>query len=157
MNNDQKLGNMSEGEYRDLEAAPLQNTENDAAEIPTALNDDAMENSIDREILNADLDDMAPPLDTDAKLTTGEGFTEVLESDLNADLSEGGPAYGHIHVPDTLANAELSDGGPSYGHIHVPEMIASDTPGEIDIEDMEENDLQGTGIPADALLDPLED
>lgn len=143
MNNDQKLNNMSETDFRDLEAAPLQNSPISEPQIPAALsnalNDDALETSIDNDILSADLDDVAP-IDLDADLLndapTGEGYTEVLESDLNQ---------------------ELSDGGPSHGHIHTPDMIASDTPGEIDIEDMEESDLEGTGIPADALLDPLED
>ena len=134
MNNDQKFGNMSEGEFRDLEAAPLQSANDDVANA-SSLNDDALENSIDTDVLNADLDDLAP-VDLNADLPTGEGFQEVLESDLDE---------------------ELSDGGPSHNHIHVPDMIASDTPGEIDIEDMEEGDLAGTGIPADALLDPLED
>lgn len=135
MNNDQKFANMSVTDFRDLEAAPLQNAPASEPKIPAAFSDDAVKNSIDNDILNADLDDTTD-VDLDADLTNNEGFTEVLESDLDE---------------------ELSDGGPSHGHIHTPDMIASDTPGQIDIEDMEEGDLEGTGIPADALLDPLED
>lgn len=135
MNDDQKFGNMSEGEFRDLEAAPLQSAPNDDVANASSLNDDALENTIDKDILNADLDDVVES-DLDADLPVGQGYREVLESDLDE---------------------ELSDGGPSHNHIHAPDMIASDTPGEIDIEDLEEGDLAGTGIPADALLDPLED
>ncbi len=139
MNDDQKLANMSQDEFRDLQEAPLQNAPtSQKTEIPTSLNDDALETSIDRDILSADLDDPTP-VDLDADLDapiSGVGFVEVLESDLNE---------------------EISDGGISHNHIHAPDMIASDTPGEIDIEDLEEGDLEGTGIPADALLDPLED
>ena len=98
MNDDQKLSNMSEGEFRDLEDAPLQNTPadnaNDAANA-TSLNDDALENSIDADILNADLDDPTP-IDLDAdlpkgELVNGEGFTEVLESDMDEELSDWRP------------------------------------------------------------------
>ncbi len=134
MNDDKKFGNMSKGEFRDLEAAPLQRT-TDETKNASALNDDALENAVDKDILSADLDDPVES-DLDADLPEGEGYREVLESDLDE---------------------ELTDGGPSHDHIHAPDMIASDTPGEIDIEDLEEGDLEGTGIPADALLDPLED
>lgn len=143
MNDDKKFGNMSEGEFRDLQDAPLQqpadqNADNSATDIPVGLNDDALEISIDKDILAADLDDVdaLAPVDLNENLQGGEGYVEVLESDLDE---------------------ELSDGGPSHDHIHAPDMDAPDTPGEIDIEDLQEGDLEGTGIPADALLDPLED
>ncbi len=138
MNDDKKFGNMSEGEFRDLQDAPLQQPAQEDADIPTALNDDAVEISIDKDILAADLDDVddLAPVDLDENLEGGKGYVEVLESDMDE---------------------ELSDGGPSHDHIHAPDMIAPDTPGEVDIEDLEEGDLEGTGIPIDALLDPLED
>ena len=138
MNDDKRFGNMSEGEFRDLQETPLQQPANEDADIPVALNDDALQIAVDKAILDADLDDVdaLAPVDLDENLPAGEGYVEVLESDLGE---------------------ELSDGGPSHDHIHAPDMIAPDTPGEVDIEDLEEGDLEGTGIPADALLDPLED
>lgn len=145
MNDDNTFSNMTEADFRALEAAPL--TKTDVAAPQTSSDvletlDNALAEDIDVEIALADLDDKvlntaplyAAPEDEDD--VPAGGFREILESDLDE---------------------QLSDGGRSPKHIHSPVMIAVDTPGQIDIEDMQESDLEGTGIPADALLDPLED
>lgn len=145
MNDDNTFGNMAEADFRALEEAPLTKTgaaapQNNSDILETLDNDLAEE--IDTEIALADLDEEvlntesldAKPEDEDD--VPAGGFREILESDLDE---------------------EMTDGGRSPNHIHSPDMIASDTPGQIDIEDMQESDLEGTGIPADALLDPLED
>ena len=143
MNDDKTFGNMAEADFRALQEAPLTKNQGDApqtetdSERPNALYDD-----IDIEVALADLDDPVANAETlsfmpeDENDVPREGFREILESDLDE---------------------PLSDGGRSHDSIHAPDMIASDTPGEIDIEDLDENALEGTGIPADALLDPLEE
>lgn len=145
MNDDKMLGNLSEDEFRNLQEAPLQKIEDAAPQTNSDILetlDNSMaedidatiaESDLDEEILNTETLDAAPEDEDDVP---AGGFREVLESDLGE---------------------SLSDGGPSLDHIHSPDMDAPDTPGEIDIEDLEESDLEGTGIPADALLDPLED
>ena len=58
MNDDKKFGNMSEGEFRDLQEAPLQQPASEGADIPIGLNDDALNMAVDKDILAADLDDV---------------------------------------------------------------------------------------------------
>lgn len=109
-------------------AAPPQDDEN----VATSLNTDALEAAVDDEIARADLDDQTleeTEIETDDDLSTS-GFDVVLQSD-------------------------LADDGAH--RIHSPELSAPDTPGEIDIEDLDESDLDGTPLPDDARLDPIED
>jgi hypothetical protein len=147
MNDDSKFGNMAEGEFRNLQEAPLQNTPDAAArnaqidDLPAGFSADALGNQIDEDIEIADLDEEVlltdeALADVDGDIPANAGFREILETDLGE---------------------ALSDGGESFAHIHSPDMDAPDTPGEIDIEDLQEGDLEGTGIPADALLDPIEE
>jgi hypothetical protein len=145
MNDDKTFGNMAEEDFRALQEAPL--TKNDAADPQTGsdISEDlqnVLANDIDADIENADLDD---PIENGETLT----FTPEDEDDV--------PAGGFREILESDLDEPLSDGGLSRDHIHSPDMDAPDTPGEIDIEDLEEGDLEGTGIPSDALLDPLEE
>ncbi|HEX8550667.1 MAG TPA: hypothetical protein VF681_03840 [Abditibacteriaceae bacterium] len=65
---------------------------------------------------------------------SGEGFQEVLESDMDESFTDGGP----------------SDG------IHSPEMSDMNNPGEIDIDGLDEDAVMDL-LPPDARLDPIED
>ncbi|RYG68518.1 hypothetical protein EON80_11505 [bacterium] len=53
----------------------------------------------------------------------------------------------------TMTDLQAGEDGP---RLHSPEMSDYDAPGEIDIEELDENALSDTDIPRDALLDPLE-
>lgn len=145
MNNDKTFGNMAEADFRALQEAPLTKNEDAAPQTGSDVSENlqnALANDIDADIESADLDE---PIENAETLT----FTPEDEDDV--------PRGGFREILESDLDQPLSDGGRSRDHIHAPDMIASDTPGEIDIEDMEEGDLEGTGIPADALLDPLED
>lgn len=148
MDTNDKLDDISTTEFRDLEEAPLgapaaSNAEDDddAGLMPTAV--DAADVDVDSDLArvlgdDTDADVSGADMDDETILDEGErpsdamstpAFDVVLESDLNE--------------PDT--------------HIHSPDLDAPNVPGEIDIEDLDESDLEGAGLPPDALLDPLED
>lgn len=145
MNNDTKLSNLSEAEFRNLQEAPLEKT--DAAAPQT--NQDLLE-TLDNSLAE-DIDDTIAQADLDRDIIISQTLDAMPEDEDDV------PAGGFREVLESDLGEELTDGGVSHNHIHSSDMIASDTPGQIDIEDMDERDLEGTGIPADALLDPLED
>ena len=111
----------------DLNATIIDDTTDDVS-----LNDNALQTEIDDEIARADMDD--------------QSLSEV-EATPDADLST--PAY------DVILASDLDDDGAH--RIHSPELSAPDTPGEVDIEDLDESALDGTPIPPDARLDPIEE
>lgn len=63
--------------------------------------------------------------------------------------SEDGLEPMEIPMTDTLNESDMPG-------LHSPVMSDLDTPGRIDIEEMDESALADTDIPRDALLDPLE-
>ncbi len=89
-------------------------------------------------------------LDDELLEETGDDF-DFLEDDLNAadDEFEGDAASGN-EIP-------LSDIETEPDFLTSPEMSDNNTPGEIDIEELDEHALDNTDLPADARLDPLED
>ncbi len=111
----------------DLNATIIDDTTDDVS-----LNDDALQSSIDDEIARADLDDQS--LD-ELEATPDEGLST--------------PGF------DVILASDLDDDGAH--RIHSPELSAPDTPGEVDIEDLDEHDLDGTPLPPDARLDPIEE
>jgi hypothetical protein len=120
---------LSTQEFRDLEEAPLSSD-------PQAGTDDAdadlratVGDKIDEDTFEADLDEVVLEDEDDlASELSRPGYKVILESD--------------IEQEDT--------------HIHSPDMDAPNVPGEVDIEDLNEDDL-GDALPPDARLDPLED
>lgn len=145
MNHDNTFGNMAEEEFRALQEAPLAKNDDDAPQTDSDVSEtlqNTLYNDIDIEVALADLNNPTENIET-------LGFTPEDENDV--------PRGGFREILESDLDEELTDGGRSRDHIHAPDMIASDTPGQIDIEDLDENALEGTGIPADALLDPLEE
>lgn len=68
---------------------------------------------------------------TDDASEPRQGFEEILETDLESELNDD--------------------------DVHSPETSDMNVPGEIDIEGLDEDALDGTDIPADARLDRLEE
>ena len=71
---------------------------------------------------------------------------------LNGEIEEGeADEYSRREIPMT----DLPD-APRENFIHSPEMADMNVPGEIDIEDLDEDAVM-EALPPDARLDPLED
>lgn len=138
MNQPRNLEDVPAQKQHEREAVPLASgvtAETDAdvtddvdTELATALDDEA-----DADILQADLDEPV-----------------LLDEDERANAAMSTPTYQVILETDLEAE-------PGAGNIHSPDMDAPNVPGEIDIEDLGEDDLDGAGLPPDARLDPLED
>ncbi len=86
----------------------------------------------------------SPSSEADAGLLTAPDFDAL---DPEADDSIAEPR--EITMTDHMANM----GG---GSLHSAEMDDLSSPGEVDIEELDEDALSGTDIPREALLDPLE-
>jgi hypothetical protein len=139
MDESNRFDEMSTEEFRGLQEAPL-TAENDDDEGIDPLDDiDAglaisIDSEIDDDILASDLDD---PLPGDAEAERSAAMsTPAFEVVLQGDMFEG-------------EDREINS-------IHAPDMFAPDTPGAIDIEDLPDDALDDTDLPADARLDPLE-
>ena len=78
--------------------------------------------------------------------TTDRDDTRPEETDTE-DVSE----YTRREIPMTDLSAPRDDAG-----VHSPELADLNTPGEIDIEDLDE-DAVSDALPPDARLDPLEE
>jgi hypothetical protein len=141
---ERSLENMSERDFRDLQEAPL--SHNDAADdgeriMPLEPTGQALEtnelseqsNTFGGQVREGTRDDGDDDEDSDGTLPA-EGFVEILESDMDEDFTDGGR-------PDS---------------IHSPEMSDMNNPGEIDIEDLDEEALSEI-LPPDARLDPIEE
>jgi len=133
MDDSPRFDEISTEDFRGLQEAPLAS---DAATASAARADDLTDEAgarLDRDTLEADLDDevLTDNEDISAGLSTSS-FDVVLQSDMEGDEIET-------------------------NSIHASDMDAPDAPGEIDIEDLPDNALDLTGIPADALLDPIEE
>jgi hypothetical protein len=139
------LDDISTEEFRNLQEAPLTATDNtpppdDAPIVPTGESIDyqatADQNNkfggqVQEGILGASPStDIWSETAADEDVPPGE-WVEILESDL--------------------------DDMPGDNAIHSPEMADMNVPGEIDIEDLGEDDLDGTDLPEDARLDRLEE
>ena len=129
MTDSERFKEISTEDFRGLQEAPLSGN---AANTTDDLTDEAA-TQIDRDVLAADLDEeiLTDNEDISAGLSTSS-FDVVLQSDMEGDEIET-------------------------NSIHASDMDAPDAPGEIDIEDLPDNALDLTGIPADALLDPIEE
>ena len=130
MDNQRKLDDVSNEEFRDLQETPLDGGDNSDAGSGLI---NVQEEDIDRTVAEADLDNEII-IDEDDLASDGlstDAFQVILESDLESQGDDD--------------------------HIHSPDMDAPNVPGEVDIEDLDEEDLDGTDIPEDARLDRLED
>lgn len=140
MDESNRFDEMSTEEFRGLQEAPLTAENDDTAgggdpsdnidaELATAVDSD-----IDDEILEADLD-------------------QPLLDDVDAERSEAMSRPGF----DVVLQGDMFEGEDrEINSIHAPDMFAPDTPGAIDIEDLPDDALDDTDLPADARLDPLE-
>ena len=139
MDESNRFDEMSTEEFRGLQEAPL-TAENDDDEGIDPLDDidaglaTSIDSEIDDDILASDLDDPLPG-DADAERSQAMS-TPAFEVVLQGDMFEG-------------EDREINS-------IHAPDMFAPDTPGAIDIEDLPDDALDDTDLPADARLDPLE-
>lgn len=153
MDTNDKLDDISTGDFRDLEATPLGATSPDATTAGATQDDDDAgngPNAIDAADIDVDTD-LARVLgdDVDADVSDADMDDEtILDDEDRANAAMSTPAY------DVVLESDLDE---SDTHIHSPDMDAPNVPGEIDIEDLDESDLEGAGLPPDALLDPLED
>lgn len=78
---------------------------------------------------------------------------DLDSNNLDADL----PSSPDEEIPSENLDIEAMDDPLTRDTIRSPDMDAPDTPGEIDIEALDEDDLDLTDLPADARLDPLEE
>ncbi len=148
MDANDKLENISTTDFRDLEESPL------GATAPRAIEDDddagASPNAVDA--ADPDIDaDLARVMgdDVDAEISDADMDDETIaDEDNRANSAMSTPAF------DVILESDLDEPDT---HIHAPDLDAPNVPGEIDIEDLDESDLEGAGLPPDALLDPLED
>lgn len=79
------------------------------------------------------------------------GLVNPLTAAIEADFDDAIPRPPAEEIP-------MSDlRGPGTSRIHSGEMDDLSSPGEVDIEDLDEDALDDTDLPPDARLDPLED
>lgn len=81
----------------------------------------------------------------------GEGDLPMPGEMEEGDASDGADEYSRREIP----MSDLPD-APREDFIHSPELADMNVPGEIDIEDLDE-DAVTEALPPDARLDPLED
>lgn len=135
---ERSLENLSERDFRDLQEAPLaaNDLSNDGERImPLEPTGEALEpntlaeqgNTFGGQTLDVSPDELAEDIPEG-------GFVEILESDMDEDFTDGGRS-------DSIHSHEMSD---------------MNTPGEIDIEDMDEDAIADL-LPPDARLDPIEE
>lgn len=136
---ERSLENMSERDFRALQEAPLAASDapNDGERLmPLEPTGEAVEPNTLGELTNSfggQTSDVSPEELSDEDIPEA-GFVEILESDMDEDFTDGG----------------RSDS------IHSPEMSDMNNPGEIDIEDLDEQALEDV-LPVDARLDPIEE
>ena len=135
MDQPRNLEDVSSHEQHELEAVPLASSadaDSTEAGIDAALST-ALDDETDADILAADLDEPV-----------------LLDDDDRVNAAMSTPTY------QVILETDLDD-EPGARSIHSPDMDAPNMPGEIDIEDLGEDDLDGAGLPPDARLDRLED
>jgi hypothetical protein len=81
-----------------------------------------------------------------------DAVLDELNPSLFSDLDEGLP-----DTPDEEVDFSDLANGPRAGGLRSPELADLSSPGEVDIEELPDDALRDSGIPADALLDPLEE
>ena len=137
MDESNRFDELSTEEFRGLQEAPLtaenQDTSGAAnrADDPDLNMEATRESDIDADILEADLDEAL-----------------IDEDDISTEMSR--PGF------DVILQSDISGEEDGINSIHSPDMFAPDTPGQIDIEDLPDDALDGTDLPEDARLDPLE-
>ncbi len=87
----------------------------------------------------------SPSSEADAGLSVAPDIDEL---DLDADDS--------IEAPREITMTDYAASEIGGGTLHSAEMDDLSAPGEIDIEELDEDALADTDIPREALLDPLE-
>ena len=83
----------------------------------------------------------------------GDDLDLLIDEDLNAtdgDFRDENSEVGIREIP-------MSDLETEPGRLSSPEMADLSSPGEVDIEELDEHALDLTDLPADARLDPLEE
>ena len=80
-------------------------------------------------------------------------YDDLDSTDLDKDL----PSSPNEEIPSGNLDIESLDDPLTRDRVRSPDMDAPDTPGEIDIEALGEDDLDLTDLPDDARLDPLEE
>ncbi len=83
------------------------------------------------------------------------GFKNALTAGLEADIDDDGEFDAEGDDSEEIPFSDMHGAGPS--RIHSGELDDMSSPGELDIEDLDEDALDDTNLPADARLDPLED
>jgi hypothetical protein len=114
---------------------------------------------------NADMQDTSPDDELTASTLT-DALQESIDDEIaradmnNPTLAEmGAVADDDMSTPglDIVLQGDLLEDEDRVHSIHSPILDAPDTPGEVDFEALDERDLDGTPLPADARLDPIED
>ncbi len=153
---DDKIENISTSEYRALEDAPISTS---PRAFPNNISSSEAEDDDDAGLEPLAID--AADVDTDSELARALGDDmdeDVSDADMDDETirDEGEQPSAAMSTPayDVVLESDLNEPDT---HIHSPDLDAPDTPGEVDIEDLDESDLEGAGLPPDALLDPLED
>jgi hypothetical protein len=87
----------------------------------------------------------------DSASTQSDAGLMEIPNDLDTDFEADDSLEEEREI--TMTDLQAREDGPQ---LHTPSMDDFDAPGEIDIEELDENALSDTDIPRDALLDPLE-
>jgi len=136
---ERSLEKMSEREFRALQEAPLamNNAKNDGMRsLPLEPGGESLEPNTLGNLTNSagGQTSETSPDDLSDEDIPENGFVEILESDMDEDFTDGGRSAA----------------------IHSSEMSDMNSPGEIDIEDLDEQALDEV-LPVDARLDPIQE
>lgn len=96
----------------------------------------------------------APHLEMEAESTSSQADAGLLSDPL---LSGNVFSDDEMEIPMADLDIESLDDPVTQNTVRSPIMDAPDTPGQIDIEALGDHDLDGTDLPADARLDPIEE
>jgi len=91
----------------------------------------------------------------DANLEDNE--TADLDEDLEDDLNGLDSDFRESDTPGEIQEIPMTDLDDGVDELAPPEMSDLNTPGEIDIEDLDDDALDNTNLPPDARLDPIEE
>lgn len=95
------------------------------------------------------------------RTTSGDSRSSQQDAGLDdapwfEDNTSGPADQEDVPVAREVTMTDLEAGQPTHSRLHSAELSDSNAPGDIDIEDLDETDLDGTNLPLDARLDPLE-
>ncbi|MDQ3814954.1 MAG: hypothetical protein M3347_13500 [Armatimonadota bacterium] len=89
----------------------------------------------------------------DELLEEDGGDPDLIEDDLNGhdrDFNDNAP-------PSEIQEIPIADLAPIRDELESPELADLNVPGEIDIEELDDDALDNTDLPPDARLDPIEE